>query len=276
MSKIWCFLLTVCLCAPFVKVQAAQDVKKVAIIDVVDREGSVAYGMKLVLRSSLSEAVTNTAGYEGYDRVDISSIMDEQHFQQTGLVNDAEIRKIGEMTGASYILVAEMAKIDDFKLIITAKILDVETAKLENTAHVQTGSATNQLREACQQLAQALLGFSDNRGQIDRNPEKGKVVLYCEGTKLVPPRHLPIIVSIDGRKLGEGSVGEGFYFELSNIQDGKHKLKFQVKNTIAMGLGDKSSTIVISPEYARFYEFGMKKTMLRATEFFSVILKDSK
>lgn len=288
MSKIWCFLLTVCLCAPFVKIQASQDVKKVAIIDVVDREGSIAYGMKLVLRSSLSEAVTNTAGYEGYDRVDISSIMDEQHFQQTGLVNDAEIRKIGEMTGASYILVAEMAKIDDFKLIITAKILDVETAKLENTAHVQTGSATNQLREACQQLTQALLGFkkqagntdnsrmSDTRGQIDWNPEKGKVVLYCEGTKLVPPRHLPIIVSIDGRKLGEGSVGEGFYFELSNIQEGEHKLKFEVKNTIAMGLGDKSSTIVISPEYARFYEFGMKKTMLRATEFFSVILKNSK
>lgn len=227
-----------------------------------------------MFRSCLSNAVTNTAGYEGYDRVDISSIMDEQEFQRTGLVSDAEIRELGEMTGASYILVAEMAKVDESNFFVTAKILDVETAKLEKTEYVQTGSNPNQLREACQRLAESLFGIKGD-GMIDRNPKKGKIVLYYEGIRLVPPRHLPIIVSIDGRTLGEGSVSEGFYFEIPNIRDGKHKLKFAVKNNIVMGVGDRSSTITISPEEARFYEFGMKKAMLRSTEFFTVILKNS-
>lgn len=274
MKNIRIFLLVVCLFVHFVKVQAAQDVKTVAITEVVDRGGDISYGIKLMFRSCLSNAVTNTAGYEGYDRVDISSIMDEQEFQRTGLVSDAEIRELGEMTGASYILVAEMAKVDESNFFVTAKILDVETAKLEKTEYVQTGSNPNQLREACQRLAESLFGIKGD-GMIDRNPKKGKIVLYYEGIRLVPPRHLPIIVSIDGRTLGEGSVSEGFYFEIPNIRDGKHKLKFAVKNNIVMGVGDRSSTITISPEEARFYEFGMKKAMLRSTEFFTVILKNS-
>lgn len=275
MKNIRIFIFVVCLFVHFAKAHAVQDVKKVAITEVVDREGSISYGTKLVFRSCLSNAVTNTAGYEGYDRVDISSIMDEQEFQRTGLVRDVEIRKLGEMTGASYILVAEMAKVDESKFFITAKILDVETAKLEKTEYVQTGSNPNQLREACQRLAESLFGTNKEDGAIDRNPEKGKIVLYYEGIRLVPPRHLPIIVSIDGRTLGEGSVSEGFYFEIPNIRDGEHKLKFEVKNNIIMGMGDRSSTMTIRPEEARFYEFGMKKKMLRSTEFFTVILKNS-
>lgn len=269
------FLFVICLFVHFVNAQAVQDVKKVAITEVVDREGNISYGIKLMFRSCLSNAVTNTVGYEGYDRVDISSIMDEQEFQRTGLVSDVEIRKLGEMTGASYILVAEMAKVDENNFFITAKILDVETAKLEKTEYVQTGSNPNQLREACQHLAESLFGTKKEDGMIDRNPEKGKIVLYYEGIKLVPSRHLPIIVSIDGRTLGEGSVSEGFYFEIPDIRDGEHKLKFEVKNDIIMGMGNRSSTVTVRPEDARFYEFGMKKAMLRSTEFFTVILKNS-
>lgn len=275
MRSVKVFLLVVCFFVLFAKAQAVQDVKKVAITEVVDREGDISYGIKLMFRSCLSNAVTNTAGYEGYDRVDISSIMNEQEFQRTGLVSDVEIRKLGEMTGASYILVAEMAKVNENNFFITAKILDVETAKLEKTEYVQAGSNPNQLREACQRLAESLFGTKKEDGMINRNPEKGKIVLYYEGIRLVPQRHLPIIVSIDGRTLGEGSVSEGFYFEIPNIRDGEHKLKFEVKNNIAMGLGDRSSTITIRPEEARFYEFGMKKAMLRSTEFFTVILKNS-
>ena len=44
--------------------------KKVAILEVVDKEGTISYGVKLMLRSNLSAAVTNTSGYEGYDRVE--------------------------------------------------------------------------------------------------------------------------------------------------------------------------------------------------------------
>ena len=81
----------------------AQNNKKVAILEVVDREGRLSYSQKLILRSSMARAVSNTDGYEAYDRSDVDMIMSEQDFQRTGLVKDEEIQKLGEMTGVSLI-----------------------------------------------------------------------------------------------------------------------------------------------------------------------------
>lgn len=48
--------------------------KRVAILETVDKENKVSYGVKFMVRSKLTEVITNTSGYEGYDRVDIASI----------------------------------------------------------------------------------------------------------------------------------------------------------------------------------------------------------
>ena len=44
------------------------QVKRVAILETVDKENKVSYANKLILRANLSKAITNTAGYEAYDR----------------------------------------------------------------------------------------------------------------------------------------------------------------------------------------------------------------
>ena len=118
---------------------AETEVKRVAILETVDKEGKVVYGMELMLRAALSDAITHTDGYEGYDRVDIKAITGEQSFQRTGLVSDADIKKIGVMTGAQYVLVAEAAQLDADHMIITAKIIDVETAQITNTSYEMMG-----------------------------------------------------------------------------------------------------------------------------------------
>lgn len=82
------------------------QVRKIAILEAVDKDGSVSYAIKLMLRSNLAKAIANKPGYEAYDRTDIDAIMGEQNFQRTGMVSDAQIKKLGEMTGAAYILVA--------------------------------------------------------------------------------------------------------------------------------------------------------------------------
>lgn len=53
----------------------AAQVQKVAILEPVDKEGNISYGIKLMLRSNLSKAVANTPGYEVYDRSDIDAVM---------------------------------------------------------------------------------------------------------------------------------------------------------------------------------------------------------
>ena len=126
--------------------------KKVAMLNVVDKEDAMSYGVKLLLMGKLSAAITNTPGYEAYDRVDIASIMNEHEFQRTGLVNSEQIKRLGVMTGADYILIAEVAKFDNDNFIITAKILNVETAKLDKSADVQITTTIESIENNCRRL----------------------------------------------------------------------------------------------------------------------------
>lgn len=165
------FVLIFLCCLPLAL--AAQDnLKKVAILKTVDAEGNVPYGVKLQLRSSLTYAISHMPGYEAYDRVDMASIMDEQNFQRTGMVSDTQIKKIGEMTGASYVLVAEAAIYDASHIIITAKILDVQTAGIKEAADPEISSTDpKEMKEACIQIARTLLGKNtggDNTGNTSR------------------------------------------------------------------------------------------------------------
>lgn len=141
--------------------QSLQNVqtKTIAILETVDKEEIVPYGVKLMVRSKLSDVITATSGYEAYDRVDIASIMNEQEFQRTGLVSDSQIKRLGEMTGADYILVAEVAQLDYSHIIIVAKILNVETAQVDKTSNIQTETDVEAMDEACRELAARLLGI---------------------------------------------------------------------------------------------------------------------
>ena len=152
MKKLFLFMLTVVL-----SVSALAQTRKVAILETVDRQNQITYGVKLMLRSYLAEAVTNTKGYEAYDRTDLSAIMDEQEFQRTGYVSDEEIKKIGQMTGVQYILVVEASKIDAQNLFVTAKILNVETARMEMTSNLMVRSDVQSLQQGAKDLASRLL-----------------------------------------------------------------------------------------------------------------------
>lgn len=129
------------------------QVKRVAILETVDKENKVDYAYKLLLRSNLSKAITNISGYEAYDRTDIDAIMSEQNFQRTGLVSNDQIKRLGEMTGANYILVAEVANSGN-QFIILAKLLDIETARTVMTDHEIT--TINNMQIACEKLAQRM------------------------------------------------------------------------------------------------------------------------
>ncbi|MBQ8055273.1 MAG: formylglycine-generating enzyme family protein [Paludibacteraceae bacterium] len=135
------------------------QVKKVAILETVDKQGNVPYGILLQVRSSLTYAISSNEGYEGYDRVDMSAITGEQNFQRTGMVNDEQIKRLGEMTGASYVLIAEAAIYDDEHIIIAAKILDVETGGVvSSTPPAIASKEPTKMAEACIRCSQTLVG----------------------------------------------------------------------------------------------------------------------
>lgn len=138
---------------------AQTEVKKVAILETVDKMGNVPYGILFQVRSSLTFAISSHAGYEGYDRVDMTAITGEQSFQRTGMVSDEQIKRVGEMTGAAYVLIAEAALYDDQNIIIAAKILDVETGGvMSSTPPAVAPKDPTKMAEACIKCSQTLVG----------------------------------------------------------------------------------------------------------------------
>lgn len=152
-------LLILLLSALSLTAVAQNDVKRVAILETVDKQGTVPYLKQLMFRSNLTTAITNTAGYEGYDRADLKEILGEQNFQRTGMVSDADIKKIGEFTCAKYVLIAE-AVIDGSDMFITAKIIDVETARVLRNSNQLMGTSAADMQTGSQKVAADLLGAS--------------------------------------------------------------------------------------------------------------------
>lgn len=150
----------------------SQDVKKVAILETVDKDGSVSYGHKLMLRSNLAKAITNTEGYEAYDRTDMDQIVSEQNFQRTGMVSDDQIKQIGIMTGAAYVLIAEAAKVDDDNLFVTAKIVNVESAKTERTDNALMSMKASDIQHGCESMAYKLLGVTPKPAPIQNETKE--------------------------------------------------------------------------------------------------------
>ena len=151
-------LLTIFLSLCCLSVIAQTEVKKVAILETVDKMGNVPYGVLLQVRSSLTYAISSNAGYEGYDRVDMAAITGEQNFQRTGMVSDEQIKRLGEMTGAAYVLIAEAALYDDQNIIIAAKILDVETGGvMSSTPPAVAPKDPTKMAEACNRISNILL-----------------------------------------------------------------------------------------------------------------------
>lgn len=140
--------------------------KAVAVTEVVDKEDKVSYATEIMVRTRLTAAISMKQGYTAYDRVDLQSIMSEQNFQRTGLVDDATIKRLGEMTGASLILIPEVAMSDDGKIYVAVKMLDVTTAQTLMSTGELMGSSSAEVEEGCRALTAKVLGVRSGTSSI--------------------------------------------------------------------------------------------------------------
>ena len=161
---LFCFCLLPLLCVAAKKPKNTVEVKKVAILETVDKTGKVSYVNKLMLRTSLTKAITQAEGYEGYDRTDLESLLGEQNFQRTGMASAEQIKKLGEMTGAKYVLVAEAAMADSSNIFASAKIIDVETGLTIKTESQLMRATSQDIQLGGTELASNLLGVKLDAG----------------------------------------------------------------------------------------------------------------
>ncbi len=136
----------------------ALETKKIAILEVVDKNNELSYYQKLMLRTRLAEEVNKAVGFEAYDRTNMDAIMGEHNFQRTGFVSQDQIRRLGEMAGAAYILVIEGALSGQGSLFVSAVVLDVETGKMVLTESINMPSSEEGLIQGCAILAKKVFG----------------------------------------------------------------------------------------------------------------------
>ena len=151
--------------------------KKIAILEIVDRDENVSQGMKLMLRGRLTAAVTATPGYAGLDRVDMDAVLAEHNFQRSGMVAEKYIKQLGEVMGADYVMIAEAAWFNSYKteLVISAKLIDVESFQVVKTAMVNTPVSSASVDENCRALAKKLLKSSNS---FQQTPGSGYIPKY--------------------------------------------------------------------------------------------------
>ena len=139
---------------------AQTETKRVAILETVDKENNVDYSKELLLRQTLTFAIQRTPGYEGYNRVDMKQIAGEHDFQRTGMVSDEQIRQLGQMTGAKYILIAEAANYGSTEILVLANLVDVESGEIVNSSIPKVTSMDSEiLTQSCIEIAKTLLNI---------------------------------------------------------------------------------------------------------------------
>lgn len=129
--------------------------KKVAITEVVDKSGDVAEGTKTFIRSALTDAITNSDGYEGYASISFLSL--EMNFDKTGNISSASLTYVKKQL-MEYILVSEVTPLDKKTVLLSARIVNTSTGKIVASSSVRTYADVDYLRSACNNLAYKLVG----------------------------------------------------------------------------------------------------------------------
>ncbi len=113
-----------------------------------------------MVRGELRKELGRHPGYQVVTRLDVDAILKEMGFQQSGMVNDAQRKKVGDMTGAQYICVSTITRYST-QLYIEAYLVNVETGQMNNPV-TQYAKIINDdystIRTSCNAMASEMLG----------------------------------------------------------------------------------------------------------------------
>jgi len=113
-----------------------------------------------MVRGELRKAFGWQSNFQVLTRTDVDQMLKELGFQQSGMVDDNQRKKVGEMTGAQYICVSTITK-DGTQLYIESYLVNVESGQMTNPATQYANVLNNDystLQNPCNELAKEMLG----------------------------------------------------------------------------------------------------------------------
>jgi formylglycine-generating enzyme required for sulfatase activity len=136
--------------------------KKVAMLEPIVKGGSVTQIEKDIILGTLEEAITNVPGYRAFTRLDVNQITKELSFQQSGMVDETQRKKIGQLSGASLICISQLTAGDN--ILIKSSLVEVETGEIINTVNQLMKKDETAIYEGCIALANKLVGGGGSNG----------------------------------------------------------------------------------------------------------------
>ena len=168
MKKKSLFSLYSCVIFLFITVSAqAQQERKVAVFDPA---GTVEKALLEIVREEISSVVVNTSGYTVLERQLINKVLEENRFQESGLVNDEQVSDIGKRMGADYVFVTAISMLGT-NYYISCKMIEVATARIEKQSTGTTTKGMDDIPQTTQNIVRRLFGQTVQQQSI--TPQSG-------------------------------------------------------------------------------------------------------
>ncbi|MDR0565845.1 MAG: SUMF1/EgtB/PvdO family nonheme iron enzyme [Prevotellaceae bacterium] len=197
-------------------------VKKIAVLEPTATSGSVTTMQKEIIRGALEEAITNMPGYEAFTRTNIDAIVSEINFQQSGMVDDDQRKRIGVMSGAEYICLSTLT-VENDEFYIACSLIEVESGRISHTANeLMPVTPRSAVLEGCRKLTQKLIGSAKPAPVVrDNLPELvqitgGIFTMGCQKSECESDEKPAHRVSLDGFRLSKTEVTNGHYITFLN------------------------------------------------------------
>lgn len=273
MKRLSIFLLLLC----FVLPTAAQENKfRIAVFDPTSSGTSIDDGTKIAIREIISSTIVNTGKHAIVERSLLEKVMQEQAFSQSGIVDDSQMAEIGKLAGANKIVVS-VVTLTGGRNMLSVKMIDVKTANVERqkVKVVTSGELLDVVEPMTLNLIdadapteeQVTTTTTSKNSATGPIPAQGEILLYLPAgyePKKEKERDLPLIVKLDNKVIGSGTLSSGFTLRVKNFEAGEHIVRI--------------SNLKIKVDFSQYnyFEFQIYRWNYLGKAMYGVSLKEQK
>ena len=133
-----------------------ETVLKTAVVEFTERGELSMQDAGAIIAEWLTTALNKTGAFEVYERLSLATLMEEHKLGMTGMMDEETAAEIGRIRGVEAIVTGSVSKLGDI-YSVTAKVIDVETAKIINSSDIKVTNV-NAIVSEIDKLAWELAG----------------------------------------------------------------------------------------------------------------------